>query len=65
MEDPIYAETAKAIFKEYFPKDLARIQIIHGLLWLSLSGYVKDDIDSIIGSYYLGMYWLETAMESL
>jgi len=65
MEEPIYAETAKAIFKEYFPNDLGRIGIIHGLLWLSLSGYVKDDIDSIIGSYYLGMYWLESAMESL
>jgi GTP:adenosylcobinamide-phosphate guanylyltransferase len=65
VEEPQYANAALGIFKEYFPNDMPRIELIHGLLWLSLSGYVKDDIDSIIGSYYLGMYWLECAMESL
>jgi GTP:adenosylcobinamide-phosphate guanylyltransferase len=64
-EEPQYAKAALGIFKEYFPNDTSRIELIHGLLWLSLSGYVKDDIDSIIGSYYLGMYWLENAMEAL
>ncbi|TDV16300.1 MobA-like NTP transferase protein [Paraburkholderia caballeronis] len=63
LEEPQYIDAALSIFNEYFPDRISRIEIIHGLLWLSLSGYVKDDIDSIIGSYYLGMYWLEKALE--
>ena len=65
IEEPMYAQTAKSVLNEYFKDDMARIEIIHGLIWLSLSGYVKDDIDSMIGAYYYGNFWLETALDSL
>jgi len=58
----IYAEE---IFTEYFCKDIAKIKILHGLIWLSLSGYAKDDIDSVIGSFYLGLYYLEQGLQEL
>lgn len=58
----IYAEE---IFTEYFGKDVAKIKILHGLIWLSLSGYAKDDIDSVIGSFYLGLYYLEQGVKKL
>jgi len=59
MQEPMYAQTAENVFNHYFGSDMARIRIIHGLIWLALSGYAKDDIDSVIGSFYLGLYWLE------
>ena len=65
MDVPLFMNTAKEIFKEYFGKDQVRIELIHGLIWLSFSGYVKDDIDSVIGSYYLGLYWIEEGLTSL
>jgi GTP:adenosylcobinamide-phosphate guanylyltransferase len=63
MEEPLFAGTAKNIFLDYFGSDIARIEIIHGLIWLSLSGYARDDIDSVIGSFYLGLYWLEAGIQ--
>jgi GTP:adenosylcobinamide-phosphate guanylyltransferase len=59
MEEPMFHDTAEIIFPEYFSSEVSRIQILHGLIWLALSGYAKDDIDSVIGSFYLGLYWLE------
>ena len=65
METPIFADVSNEIFNDYFNKDLPRIKLLHGLIWLALSGYVKDDIDSIIGSFYLGLYWLEDGLRNL
>jgi len=62
MEEPLFAKTARDIFTDYFGKDVARIEVLHGLIWLALSGYAKDDIDSVIGSFYLGLYWLEMGL---
>jgi GTP:adenosylcobinamide-phosphate guanylyltransferase len=62
MEEPLFAKTAQDIFKDYFGKDKARIEVLHGLIWLALSGYARDDIDSVIGSFYMGLYWLEVGM---
>lgn len=64
MEEPQLAKTARGIFLEYFGDELPRIEILHGLIWLALSGYAKDDIDSVIGSFYLGLYWLERGMSA-
>lgn len=64
MEKPLLAKTSQEIFQEYFGDNLYRIKTIHGLIWLALSGYAKDDIDSIIGSFYLGLYWLEEGVSS-
>jgi len=65
MEKPKYDEVTQKIMSEYLGDEMAKIEVIHGLIWLSLSGYVKDDIDSIIGSYYMGLYWLEQGMKKL
>ena len=65
MESPVFANMAKGIFRDYFGKDLYRIELLHGLIWLALSGYAKDDIDSVIGSFYLGLYWLEDGLGNL
>lgn len=63
MEESPFAAATKEIFKAHFKDDFRKIQIIHGLIWLSLTGYVRDDIDSIIGSFYLGLYWLEEGLK--
>lgn len=65
MEEPFFLKTAENIFSDYFGYQKTRIQLLHGLIWLGLSGYVKDDIDSVIGSFYLGLYWLEIAAGKL
>jgi hypothetical protein len=58
-EEPRYAATAKEIFRQDFGSETARIEVLHGLIWLALSGYARDDIDSVIGAFYLGLFWLE------
>ena len=59
MEKSPFEDISQNIFTDYFKDDFNKIKIIHGLIWLSLSGYAKDDIDSIIGSFGYGIYWLE------
>lgn len=63
MEESAFTTSGNEIFAEFFRKDLAKIEILHGLIWLSLSGYAKDDIDSVIGSFYLGLYYLEQGLK--
>jgi hypothetical protein len=65
MEEPSFAKVGEDIFSEFFGKDKYKIEILHGLIWLSLSGYAKDNIDSVIGSFYLGLYWLEKGFEKI
>lgn len=65
MEEPLFAKTAKDIFSEYLGPDLAKVEILHGLIWLALTGYARDDIDSVIGAFYLGLYWLESGLDRL
>lgn len=65
MEEPRFLKTGKAVFADYFGPDMARIEILHGLIWLALSGYARDDLDSVIGAFYLGLYWLEAGSSAL
>jgi GTP:adenosylcobinamide-phosphate guanylyltransferase/aminoglycoside phosphotransferase len=65
MEPSSFARTGQSIFADYFGREQWRIEIIHALIWLAFAGYVKDDIDSVIGAFYLGLYWLETGMARL
>jgi len=65
MDSPLFAKTAKDIFSDYFGEDKIRIDLLHGLIWLALSGYAKDDIDSVIGSFYLGLFWIEEGLAKL
>jgi len=62
QSEPETCKVAVELFKEFFPEQLRKIKILHGLIWLALSGYVRDDIDSIIGSFYNGLYWLEDGL---
>lgn len=64
-ETPLFFKEGEEIFKEFFDKDVNKIKILHGLIWLALSGYAKDDIDSVIGSFYLGLYYLEEGFSKL
>ncbi|WP_082172413.1 NTP transferase domain-containing protein [Limnoraphis robusta] len=50
------------MFAEKLPTQMPVIRLLHSLIWLSLSGYVKDDYDSILASFYNGLYWLETVV---
>jgi GTP:adenosylcobinamide-phosphate guanylyltransferase len=65
MEESPFSTVGKEIFTDYFNKDIAKIEVLHGLIWLALSGYAKDDIDSVIGSFYLGLYYLEQGIKKL
>lgn len=65
MAEPNTANVAETVFEEFFPENLTKIKILHGLIWLALSGYAKDDIDSVIGSFYLGLYYLKQGLDRL
>lgn len=39
-----------------------RIELLHALIWLALTSYASDDIDSIRSSFYLGVYYLEKTL---
>jgi GTP:adenosylcobinamide-phosphate guanylyltransferase len=59
MESNSFEEISKEIFSDYFGSNLKKIEIIHALIWIAFSGYVIDDIDSVLAAHYLGLYWLE------
>ncbi|WP_124971125.1 NTP transferase domain-containing protein [Aphanothece sacrum] len=51
------------MFIEKIPTQMSVIRLLHALIWLSLSGYVKDDYDSILASFYNGLFWLESVVK--
>ena len=62
-DKPILCDKAEAIFKaEFDTRELREIKIIHALIWYALSGYAKDDIDTILAAFYLGTYWMNKAL---
>ena len=63
MMDNIYPDGSKYIFESNLKYKIKEIKLIHALIWLSLSGYVKDDIDSILASFYNGLYWMNKALD--
>lgn len=65
MQESLFAEIGDEIFTDYFGDDFYKIKILHGLIWLSLSGYAKDDIDSVIASFYLGLYYLQEGLQCI
>jgi hypothetical protein len=64
MEPSAFSQTAESLFTERFTREMPRIRLLHALIWLSFSGYVRDDVDSVIGAFCLGLYWLQTAQEA-
>jgi hypothetical protein len=65
MEETLFSKTAKDTFTDYLGSNSSKIEVLHGLIWLALTGYAKDDIDSVIGAFYLGLYWLEAGIDGL
>ncbi len=49
-------EQARTVFEETMGNEIASIEVLHSLIWLSLSGYVIDDYDSILASYFKGLF---------
>jgi hypothetical protein len=41
---------------------MRRVRVLHGLIWLSLSGYATDCYDAMLGAWFKGMYELEGAL---
>ena len=52
-------EATTDLLRDRLAPNFDTIELLHALIWLSLSGYVKDDYDSILAAFYLGAYWLE------
>lgn len=52
----------RGMFREALGERLRNVRILHALIWLSLSGYVQDDYDSILGAYFNGLSMLEDAL---
>lgn len=61
LEPNAWADAAPLI-DERLGGEIRSIGIIHALIWFSLAGWVKDDVDSIIGAFHLGLWWLEEAL---
>lgn len=59
----LFKSVSESVFKEAFGPKLADIKVINAMIWASLSGYAKDDFDSAIGSYCLGIYYLNKALK--
>lgn len=63
MDESYFKAASESVFQEAFAKDVLGIKIINSMIWASLSGYAKDDFDSAIGSYCLGVYYLNEALK--
>ncbi|WP_036225575.1 NTP transferase domain-containing protein [Mesoaciditoga lauensis] len=56
-------EELEYLFKEKFGDRMKDLKILHALIWLSLTGYVLDDVDSILGSYFHGLELFEESIK--
>ena len=65
LEDSKFKDISLNVFKDHFPKLHERIRLLHSLIWASLTGYAKDDVDSIIGAYCLATLHLEEIMNDI
>lgn len=48
-------ESTKSVFEKRFGTDLLDLERLHALIWLSLCGYVIEDYDGILASFYHGL----------
>jgi GTP:adenosylcobinamide-phosphate guanylyltransferase/thiamine kinase-like enzyme len=63
MNESLFKSVSNSVFQTAFGQELSEIKVINAMIWASLSGYVKDDFDSAIGSYCLGIYYLNEALK--
>lgn len=52
-------ESTTDLLREHLGGAFDDVEIMHALIWLSLSGYVKDDYDSMLAAFYIGAALLE------
>jgi GTP:adenosylcobinamide-phosphate guanylyltransferase len=52
-----------SMFRSLGARQYDDIRLLHGLIWLSLSGYVNDDYDAILAAFFQGLLVLEGALE--
>uniref|UniRef100_UPI004056A23E sugar phosphate nucleotidyltransferase n=1 Tax=Agathobacter sp. TaxID=2021311 RepID=UPI004056A23E len=52
-------EDMESDFFEMIGADRKEIELLHAIIWLSLTTYAWHDYDSICGAFYNGLYYLE------
>ena len=53
------------VFCDMFnPSEIDRIKRIESLIWLSLTGYVKDSYDAMLASFLIGLYKIQPFLKS-
>ena len=58
-----FVSVSDSVFKRYLnKKEFQKVKVIHALIYLSLSGYVLEDYDSILAAFYLGVYHFNNAV---
>ena len=55
MDSNGYEEYADMIL-ERSGMDSSEMNLLHASIWLALTGYVKEDIDAVMFSFYMGTY---------
>ena len=60
MKPSPYRQIASELTKNL--SNTCRVELLHGLIWLALTSYASDDLDSIRAAFYLGIYYLEKTL---
>ena len=58
IESNGWEDMEKAFF-DLTGADEYEIKLLHAVIWLSLTTYAWQDYDSVCGSFYNGLYYLE------
>ncbi len=54
-------ENQAPILVERSGMEIGTMRLLHSLIWMSLTGYVREDVDSVMYSFYKGVFlWNET-----
>ncbi len=60
MKPSNYRQIASDLTKQL--SNPCRVELLHALIWLALTSYASDDLDSIRSAFYLGIYYLERTL---
>ncbi|MCX8167109.1 MAG: NTP transferase domain-containing protein [Candidatus Micrarchaeota archaeon] len=50
-----YEDCDEVFLDEFSHDEYKSIKILHGLIWLALTSYALDNVDSVIGAYFKGL----------
>jgi aminoglycoside phosphotransferase len=59
-----FRETEEIFYKYFSEKEMKNLKILHVFIWLSLAGYILDDVDSMMGAYFKGLELFEEAIKN-